>query len=224
MHGRTAVRYVIVPIVEGHGEVRAVPILLHRWLRHRNYHRYFEVHIDGPVRASGAGAIKAEHKSGDDLGIEHYVEIARLRRPDAIVVILDADDDAPETVGPQLLDRARKSVPADYPICVVLAKREYEAWFLAAFPCSRFRNGLEASNFALTRRSLPRGLDVESIADCKSYVARLVGIRKYEPTLHQPAFTNILPFTSGMAKRSPSFGRLIADLEAMMAKTRRSQK
>ena len=42
-------KYVIVPIVEGHGEVDAVPTLLQRWLRFRRY-RNVEVHVDGPVR------------------------------------------------------------------------------------------------------------------------------------------------------------------------------
>ena len=47
-------KYVIVPIVEGHGEVAAVPILLERWLHFR---RYFNVQVDvaGPVRAGGTG-------------------------------------------------------------------------------------------------------------------------------------------------------------------------
>ena len=92
-----------------------------------------------------------------------------MRRPDAIFVLLDADADDPTILGPQLLDRARKSVPAGFPIGVVLARREYEAWFLAAYPSSRFR-GLEALDFVLARRSLPPGLDVESVADCKAYV------------------------------------------------------
>ncbi|MGC8638858.1 MAG: hypothetical protein ACP5XB_03140 [Isosphaeraceae bacterium] len=156
----------IVPIVEGHGEVRAVPILLRRWLRHRNFHRYLDVHLDGPVRASGKGALKVPHNADEELGIEHYVEIALPRRPDAIIVILDIDDDAPEILGPQLLRRARANVPVDFPLCVVLARREYEAGFLSTFPCSRFRAGLEALGFELSRRSLPRGIDVEAISDC----------------------------------------------------------
>ena len=41
-----------------------------------------DVHVDGPVRASGVGALKVPHEQGDDLGVEHYVEIALLRRPD----------------------------------------------------------------------------------------------------------------------------------------------
>ncbi len=214
-------RYVIVPIVEGHGEVRAVPTLIRRWLRHRNFHRHFDVHLAGPVRASGKGALKVAHDDDDELGVEHYVEIAMLRQPDAILVILDADNDDPKILGPQLLRRAREQVPADFPICVVLARREYEAWFLAAFPCLRFRNDLEALGFALSRRSLPRGIDVEAIADCKAYVARLIGIRKYEPTTHQQKLTEILPFTQPMCRRSPSFRILLAELESLMARTRR---
>ena len=36
-------RYVIVPIVEGHGEVQAVPILIQRWLQHRRFHLNFSL-------------------------------------------------------------------------------------------------------------------------------------------------------------------------------------
>ncbi len=214
-------RYVIVPIVEGHGEVRAVPILLRRWLRHRNFHRYFDVDLAGPVRAAGKGALKVAHHTADELGVEHYVEIALLRGPDAIVVILDADEDAPEILGPSLLDRARTVVPGNYPIAVVVAKREYEAWFLAAFPSSRFRAGLTARKYTLTRQSLSPRTDVEAIADCKSYVADLIGVKKYEPTIHQPALTDILPFTSAMIRRSPSFSRLLTELNLLMGQARR---
>ena len=34
---------VIVPIVEGYGEERAVPLLIRRWLAHRNLAACFEV-------------------------------------------------------------------------------------------------------------------------------------------------------------------------------------
>jgi hypothetical protein len=214
-------RYVIVPIVEGHGEVTAVPILLRRWLRHRNFHRYFDVDLEGPVRAAGKGALRVAHDADEELGVEHYIEIALLRSPDAIVVILDADDDAPEALGPSLFQRAQSVVPGGFPVAVIVAKREYEAWFLAAFPSSRFRAALTARRYALTRQSLPRGTDVEAIADCKRYVARLIGVKKYEPTIHQPALTEILPFTPGMPRRSPSFGRLLRELNAVMGQVRR---
>jgi len=109
-------RYVIVPIVEGHGEVQAVPILIQRWLQHRRFHLNFSLDVKGPVRFSGKGALKVAHNADDELGVEHYIGYALLRRPDAIIVVLDADDDAPASLGPVLLHRARASVPSDFPI------------------------------------------------------------------------------------------------------------
>jgi hypothetical protein len=182
---------------------------------------YFDVDLAGPVRAAGKGALKVAHDANDELGVEHYLEIALLRSPDAIVVILDADEDAPETLGPSLLARARSVVPGNFPIAVVVAKREYEAWFLAAFPSARFRDELMGLEYTLARQSLPPRTDVEAIADCKSYVAHLIGVKKYEPTIHQPALTEILPFTSAMTHRSPSFGRLLTELTALMGQVRR---
>ncbi|MGB2609828.1 MAG: hypothetical protein WBC80_12700, partial [Isosphaeraceae bacterium] len=75
--------------------------------------------------------------------------------------------------------------------------------------------------YVLSRRTLPRGTEVETIANCKAYVARLIGIPKYEPTTHQPALTGILPFTQAMCRRSPSFARLLAELDSLMQRVRR---
>jgi hypothetical protein len=47
------------------------------------------------------------------------------------LVLLDADDDCPAELGPKIQDRARQVVP-HRSVSVVLANREYEAWFLAA--------------------------------------------------------------------------------------------
>jgi hypothetical protein len=213
-------RYVIVPIVEGHGEVGAVPILIQRWLRFRRFHNV-AVHVDGPVRASGQGAIKVPHDGENELGVEHYVEIALLRRPDAILVLLDADKECPKTLGPSLLVRARSLVPPGYPIGVVIAKSEYESWFLAAFPSTRFRQGLRDVGFTLSRQSLPTHVDVEAVADCKRYVARLIGLKKYEETVHQKALTGILPFSKGIPQRSRSFRKLLKELDSLLMMARR---
>jgi hypothetical protein len=213
-------KYGIVPIVEGHGEVAAVPIQLQRWLRFRHYQNV-EVDVAGPVRAAGQGALKVPHDGANELGIEHYVAIALLPRPDVILVLLDADEDCPSTLGPALLARARTLVPLDYPIGVVVAKREYEAWFLAAFPSSRFRQGLTEQGFNLTRRSLPHGTDIEVIADCKARVAELIGLRKYEERVHQTALTRILPFSRGMPRRSRSFRKLLKALHWLLVHARK---
>ena len=48
-----------------------------------------------------------------------------------ILVLLNADDDCPATLGPKILQRA-KEIVLHRRVSVVLANREYEAWFLAA--------------------------------------------------------------------------------------------
>ncbi|MGP0067118.1 MAG: hypothetical protein ACLQGP_26430 [Isosphaeraceae bacterium] len=224
------VKYVIVPIVEGYGEWDAVPILLQRWLHFRRYHN-IEVHEDGPVRASGRGAITVAHDEKNELGIEYYIGKALLRepQPDAILILLDADEDCPRKLSPSLLARARALVPPDYPIGVVIARREYEAWFLAAFPSTRFRQALtvlgKKQGFRLTRQSLPPGMAVEEIADCKKEVAKLLGLKKYKETIHQSALTRLLPFTRGtmrgMTQRSRSFRKLLKELHELLVRARR---
>jgi hypothetical protein len=215
-------KYVIVPIVEGRGEVEAVPILLRSWLGFRRY-RNVQVDLAGPVYAGGKGSITVAHDKTNELGIEYYVEKALLRDPlpDIILVLLDADKECPRTLAAGLLARARALVPLDYPIGVVVAKREYEAWFLAGFPSTRFRQALTALGFRLTRHSLPRGMDVEAIADCKKEVAKLLGLKKYSPAVHQPALTRILPITRGMSRRSRSFRKLLEELQGLLMRARR---
>jgi hypothetical protein len=212
-------KYVIVPIVEGRGEVDAVPILLRAWLRFRRY-RNVEVHPDGPVYAGGKGNIAAAYDGILGRGVEHYVRLAWLRRPDVILILLDADEDCPATLAADLLPRARTQVPPDCPIGVVVANREYEAWFLAAFASTKFRRALEEQGLRPRRHSLPRGMDVEAITDCKSRIETLVDF-KYKPTKHQPTLTRILPFTTGMTRRSRSFRKLLKELHELLMKARR---
>jgi hypothetical protein len=216
-------RYVIVPVVEGFGEVAAVPVLIRRWLQHQNFHRNVDLHLAGPVRASGVGALTVPHNQDDELGIEHYVQMAWLRRPDIILVVLDADEECPRTLGPALLARGMAIVPNGFPLGLVIAKREYEAWFLAALTSTRFRNALQKQGFTLDQRFLPGAVDIEEIADCKDRVARLLSLKKYEPTIHQEKLTRILPFTAGMQKRSRSFRKLLKELDSLMIQARQFQ-
>jgi hypothetical protein len=209
---------IIVPIVEGRGEVDAVPFLLRGWLKFRRY-RNVEVHPFGPVHAGGKGNIAAAHDRIIGRGVKHYVRLAWLRQPDVILVVLDADEDCPTILAATILARAKTMVSPDFPIGVVVANREYETWFLAAFPSVRFRRALERRGFRLRQRSLPRGMDIEAIADCKARIETLVDIR-YKPTKHQPALTRLLSFAPGMARRSRSFPKLLKELHELLMKAR----
>lgn len=215
--------YRILAIVEGHGEQRAVPLLLRRWFQHRRFRNF--VTPDLAIRASGAGALKCAHAARDELGIEHYVEIAVSQAPDGILVVLDADDECQlrardrsrPGLGPELLERARR-VALGTPVEVVVANQEYEAWFLAAL------DSLRRANPELRRNPWERPPDgAEALRDCKKPLTYMLG-RKYEPSIDQAAFTQSLPFTRTIARRSRSYDKLLRALEALTQAARRHRR
>ena len=209
---------IIVPIVEGYGEERAVPCLIRQWLRHRRFHNFFDVHADHAINAKGCGRLKARYDRFRHLGIEHYVQAAMRLHPDAIIVILDADEECLKPsqgpgLGPKLLARAKPLVGST-PISVVVANREYEAWFLANI------SSLRSSGMFPNRMVLSEQLAPERPRDCKGIVSRLMG-RRYEETIDQLNLTKKLPFSPRAAHRSPSFGKLLRDLETMTRDARK---
>src|SRR5438094_4636142 len=157
----------IIPIVQGFGEERAVPVLVRRWLRFRNFHRHFEV-PDRAINAKGSGRLKVGYDPIRHVGIEHYVHAALGGRPDAILVLIDADDEClhrgrGRSLGPELLARA-KGVAAHVPVAVVVANREYEAWFLASLQSMRMsRRDDVGARAPASRRSAPAGASPASV-------------------------------------------------------------
>lgn len=110
----------IVAIVEGKGDVKSVPVLLSRILRLMNV---YTVHPDKPIKQPRQKIVKEGEleKAIVDLAMK------KRRNAGAILVLLDADDDCPALLGPELLRRAKHAT--HLPVAVVLAKREFEAWF-----------------------------------------------------------------------------------------------
>jgi hypothetical protein len=207
----------IIPIVEGYGEERAVPCLIRRWLHHRRWHQSFEV-PDTAINAKGCGRLKAAYDKERHVGIEHYIIAALRNKPDAILVVLDADEDCIKRrpgngLGPELFARA-KAVASHVPLAVVVANREYEAWFLANI------NSFRARGLFFEHAEIPGNLDPESTRDCKGLVAGLIGCR-YEETVHQLSLTHGLRFSQGATNRSLSYGKLIRDLERLTHEARR---
>lgn len=102
-------------IVEGHGEMEAVPILIRRIAESL----YPELPIDTPppIRMPRSKIVK----EGE---LERTVELAarKIRGQGAIFVIIDSDDDCPAHLGPELRRRALHA-HENLPIAVVLAKR-----------------------------------------------------------------------------------------------------
>jgi hypothetical protein len=122
-------------VVEGDGEVVALPILIRRIAARLDPGLY--VHVPRPVQVKRN---RMRDRFGD---LERAIELVvrQLRQPAAILVLLDADDDDPATFGRELLQRVQAH-RSDVPSAVVLARREYEAWFLAAAESLRGQRGL----------------------------------------------------------------------------------
>src|SRR4030042_271062 len=162
----------LVPIVEGYGEVEAVPILLRRLLESA---KVYQVGVARPIRIPKTRLLKKG-------GIENAVRLARLHPACAgIIIILDADDDqdCPKRLAPILLKRARRTSPS-IPVSVVLAKREYEAWFIGCIDSLRGQRGISDQ---ATRPANP-----EEIRDAKTWLSRSMD-KKYKETIDQAALS-----------------------------------
>lgn len=185
-------------IVEGHGEVQALPILLRR-LRDLIAPGLL-LEIRTPMRVPRSNLVRE-----DDL--KRYVELAAAQADEegGVLVLLDADDDLPCQLGPRLLDLAQQVRP-DRRVRVVVAEREFEAWFLAAAESLRGRRGLAAD------LSTPH--DAESIRNAKGWLTRHLPGRSYRETLDQPAFAAVFDIPS--ARRAKSFDKLYRDVESLL--------
>jgi hypothetical protein len=194
----------IVTVVDGHGEVSALPVLLRRiayWLTPQSV-----LDIPRPYRLPRQNLIA----SG---GIEDAVTVAIAGARDlacgrtGILVMIDADDDCPCELGSRLLKRIRLARP-DIASAVVLANRDFEAWFLAA-----------ASSLGGCR-GLPQGLqpllDPEKPRDCKGWLtAHREDGHPYRPVSDQAALAAAIDLNLAR-ENSPSFAKLVRDVERLL--------
>lgn len=217
--------YRIIAIVEGHGEQTAVPLLLRRWFEHRRFKNFETPELAVRVPAS---SLKSGYDAERKRGIEYYIERIAYERPSGILVLLDADDECIERkstgrqgLGPELQERAQRVAP-HIPVRVVVADREYEAWFLAALP--QVQRHLErTSRLERSSKLLPVPPRIESIRDCKKHLSQALGFR-YEETTDQHDLTESLPFTRTMAQRSRSYRRLLEALEYLTRAARETRR
>ncbi len=186
-------------IVEGHGEVQAVPILLRRLVNALD--STLTVRVEQPIRISKSKLLQAGE-------LERAVELAARKAGDdgAIFILLDSDDDCPALLGPSLLKRAREA-RGNLPISVVLAKHEFEAWFLAAAESLRGRRGLQDD--------LEPPPQPEDVQGAKEWLTeRMAGNQHYVETLDQPALAAV--FDLAAARRADSFDRCWRELKRLV--------
>lgn len=190
----------IACIVEGHGEVESLPVLIRR------------IHAETPTLRHpvlGRNAIFRVPRSRllREGELERSVELAARRvGPDgAVLILLDADDDPPCQLGPETLARATQA-RSDIGLSVVIANREYEAWFIAS------------------ARSLARALGTnvpvpaanpEDIRDAKGWVAELMPDLSYRPTLEQAGLSALMDLEE--ARTAASFKKFERDVRRLLA-------
>ena len=189
------------PIVEGHGEVEALPALLHRIAEAAGYRG--QLIVNTPWRV----------KSGSFLNDRNYffkqvslVADKAKGRNGVVLVMLDSDDDrhCPATLGPDLLQRVL-GIRADVPVLVSLAWREYETWFLTAARSLSGHAGLPAS---LEPPPTPDG-----IRGAKEWLGQRMS-DQYDPITPQLDFTKLFDLEQARANRS--FDRLYRRVEDLL--------
>lgn len=192
----------IVAIVEGHGEVAAVPGLLRRLLQER-LQRY-DIHRLRARRVNGKYDLLKN--------LEDYLEEVFNQGCAAILVLVDADEECPLEESARLVGRAA-ALNLNVPVAIVYANSEYETWFICSLSEDesegiRARLGIPASVIA------PE--NAESIRGAKEWlINNMPGDMKYQETEDQENLTHHidLNLTHG---RSRSFRRLCHAVEELV--------
>lgn len=173
----------VVPIVEGDGEIDAVPLLIRRLIGAAGISG---LAVDSPIRVPRGKIVQ-------EAGLRRYVQVAK-RRPlcAAILVLFDGDDDCPKDLAPKLEAWAREEA-GDRPCAVVMAHREYEAWFLATIESLRGKRGIRVDAEPHPRPEDPR--------DAKGQLRlRMVKGRGYVERADQPALTEAFHMPTAYAQ------------------------
>lgn len=181
----------IQPIVEGFGEVQALPVLLRRL---RDVSGAFGLEFAPPIRGR-------RFELSDETSLRRLIRRALAqRRLSGLLVLFDSDDDCPRDLALRLQARASEEA-GGVPCTVVIAHREYEAWFLASLRSLRGSRGI--------REDAEAHPDPESVRGAKE---RLTGCmepgRTYSETRDQAALSAL--FDLAAAYRScRSFRRMV---------------
>lgn len=189
----------IATIVEGHGEVVSLPILIRRIAT--QVAPGVQLRIPEPVRTHRQEIVLAGQ-------LEYAVELAarKTRGDGRILILLDSNGDCPKVLAGALRRRAELA-RSDRRIRVVLAKMEYEAWFVAAADSLVGHCDIAPSATAVDH--------AESIRNAKGWLSRRMPRgRGYNPKRDQPTLTRV--FDLDAARTASSFDKFWRDVDAIL--------
>jgi hypothetical protein len=188
-------------VVEGHGEVDAVPGLVRR----------IGQSLDPPTYPDLTAFRIPRSKL-----VQGPVEIGAVvrrrglwaQRPGGVLVVLDADDDCPVDCAKTLVAWATEASSA-VPVGVVLADREFESWFLAGIDSLRGHRGISAAAVAPPNS--------ETVRDAKGQLNALMPAdQKYRPNIHQAGFAARLDIDVA-AGRSRSLRKFVVEVTRLLS-------
>lgn len=171
----------------------SVPLLLRRIFAQL---QMFHVTVGRPFRVKRDRIVK-------EGAIERTVEQLLRDRENVggILVILDADDDCPAELGPELLRRCKQVT--GLPVAVVIANKEFEAWFLGA------KESLAGTRGVVANAVAPQ--NPEDIRGARERLSQNMRGRRCVSVDDQPAFA--VQFDMNLARdRCPSFDKLLRDV------------
>src|SRR5947209_9224501 len=122
---------ILQPIVEGFGEVQAIPLILRRLVQESGLH---SIQIAQAFRST-RGQLCQEDT------LRRVIEVVRLKQPDGLLITLDSDDDCPVELANQISAWAKKyAAPTECQVAI--AHREFETWFLSSIESLRGKRGI----------------------------------------------------------------------------------
>ena len=190
-------------VVEGHGDLKAAPILFRRI--GYDIDPTVSLDVQPPIRRPRSSLVRTAYE------LEKAVELAALKaRPrGGVFVLIDSDDDCPAELAPPLLARA-ESAGMGLPVSVILPQREFEGWFLAAAESIRGKRGLPPD--------LASPQNPEEIRGAKGWLRERMRGHVYSETIDQPALAAI--FDLNQARSAKSFDKCYRDLRFLIERFR----
>lgn len=164
----------VCAIVEGDGEVAAMPIVLRRL--HERFGPADFVNVLTPIRVHKDRFLNREEEFRRHL----LLAAAKCGEEGWVLIVLDADDACPINLAADIRARAETVIP-HRAFAVVIPNREFEAWFIAA---AESLHGVRG--FAWTSND---EIDAESPRNAKGWIKERMASRSYGETTDQPAFS-----------------------------------
>ena len=191
----------IAVLVEGHGEMEAMPILIRRLLHEQDI---YDIEIARPVRLARGRFLKEDWLNRSASLASSKCE----REAHGLLVVFDADADCPVKAAEKCLELLEDKRN----VGVIVAHHEFEAWFLASLSSLQGRRGIsEEAHFD--------GNPDEVVNPKRVISHHMVGSRTYIETVDQAPLAQLMSLE--LADRSRSFRKLRAEINGVVERIRR---